>query len=132
MTGKQRVFTRWEVTYTAEELTDLIKRRTGVDFGLVEDLVPLERGTSGRIFRLKITGTKQTLIIGKDLLIRKALSNLPLVTPRLSFPLSGILVFYTEQGWGHGVGLCQIGGAVMAAKGYAYKDILQHYYRAPE
>jgi len=121
-------FYRWEVTYTAEEITDLIKKRIGVDFGLVEELIPLERGTSGRISRLKIVGTKQTLIIGKDLLIRKALSESHLYSSAFIPVKRGDTFILYGAGWGHGVGLCQIGGAVMAAKGYAYKDILQHYY----
>jgi len=115
------------MTLTAEELTDLIKRRIGVDFGLVEELIPVERGTSGRISRLKIVGTKQTLVIGKDLLIRKALSESHLYSSAfIPVKREGIFTLY-GAGWGHGVGLCQIGGAVMAAKGYVYIEILQHY-----
>ncbi len=121
-------FYRWEVAYTFEELSDLIKRRIGVDFGLVQELIPLERGASGRICRLKIVGTKKTLIIGKDLLIRKALSESHLYSSAF-IPVKrsdGFLLY--GAGWGHGVGLCQIGGAVMASHGYSYKQILQHYY----
>ena len=70
-----RGFYRWEVFYTFDQISDLIKRRTGVDFGQVQELIPLERGASGRISRLEVRGTLQTLIIGKDLLIRKALSE---------------------------------------------------------
>jgi len=121
-------FYRWEVTYTASALTALIKKRIGVDFGMVEELIPVERGTSGRISRLKIKGTKKTLIIGKDLLIRKALSESHLYSSAfIPVKREDTFILY-GAGWGHGVGLCQIGGAVMAAKGYAYKDILQHYY----
>ncbi|HHV04317.1 MAG: SpoIID/LytB domain-containing protein [Bacteroidales bacterium] len=121
-------FYRWEVFYTFEEISDLIKRRTGVDFGQVQELIPLERGTSGRIVRLEIKGTLRTLIIGKDLLIRKALSESHLYSSAfIPVKRSDGFVLY-GAGWGHGVGLCQIGGAVMASHGYSYKQILQHYY----
>ena len=121
-------FYRWEVFYTFEELSDLIKRRIGVDFGLVQELIPVERGSSGRICRLKIVGTKQTLIIGKDLLIRKALSESHLYSSAF-VPVkrsTGFMLY--GAGWGHGVGLCQIGGAVMASHGYTYKQSREHYY----
>lgn len=121
-------FYRWEVFYTFDQISDLIKRRIGVDFGQVQELIPLERGTSGRISRLEIRGTLRTLIIGKDLMIRKALSESHLYSSAF-VPVrrsDGFLLY--GAGWGHGVGLCQIGGAVMASGGYSYKQILQHYY----
>ncbi|MFA7458165.1 MAG: SpoIID/LytB domain-containing protein [Bacteroidales bacterium] len=123
-----RGFYRWEVFYTFDQISDLIKRRTGVDFGQVQELIPLERGASGRISRLEVRGTLQTLIIGKDLLIRKALSESHLYSSAfVPVKRSDGFVLY-GAGWGHGVGLCQIGGAVMASRGYSYKQILQHYY----
>jgi stage II sporulation protein D len=125
-------FFRWKVVYTQSELSTLVRERTGIDFGTVTALEPLTRGTSGRIVRLKITGERQTMIIGKELEIRKALSKTHLYS-------SAFFVETTEQdgeplfilhgaGWGHGVGLCQIGAAVMGASGYTYRDILAHYF----
>jgi stage II sporulation protein D len=126
-------FFRWKVSYTQEELSDLIRTRTGIDFGTVSDLLPLERGASGRIIRLKIVGKEKTMVIGKELEIRKALSKSHLYSS----------CFFVEKtvgdkvtrfvlhgaGWGHGVGLCQIGAAVMGSKGYSYREILMHYFR---
>ena len=123
-------FYRWEVGYSNEELSALIRQKTGVDYGTVTDLIPLQRGVSGRIIRLKIVGSKKTQVIGKELEIRRALSTSHLyssafIVTRLAdggFLLHG-------AGWGHGVGLCQIGAAVMAHQGYSYREILEHYYR---
>ncbi|HKM31252.1 MAG: SpoIID/LytB domain-containing protein [Bacteroidales bacterium] len=123
-----KAFYRWEVSYTSEELGDLIKNRIGEDLGCIEDLIPLERGSSGRISKLKIIGSKRTLTIGKELLIRKALSPTHLYSSAfVPVKRSYGFVLY-GAGWGHGVGLCQIGGAVMASRGYSYKEILAHYY----
>ena len=126
-------FFRWEVKYTSEELSSLIRERTGIDFGTVTDLKPLERGTSGRIIRLKITGTKNTLVIGKELEIRKTLSKTHLYSSAFIVEKQhdGNMVTFRLKGagWGHGVGLCQIGAAVMGAQGYNYRQILEHYYR---
>ena len=106
-----------------------------MDFGRIKSLEPLERGKSGRISLLKIIGEKRTFTIGKELEIRKVLSQTHLYssaftvdTPELDedgYPKKFIL---NGHGWGHGVGLCQIGAAVMGAKGIAYNDILAHYY----
>ncbi len=121
-------FYRWKVDFTTDGLSELIRRRTGIDFGTVTDMEPLERGTSGRIKRLKVTGTKRTMILGKELEIRHALSESHLYSSAFvvekrpeGFTLYG-------AGWGHGVGLCQIGAAVMGAKGYDYRQILAHYF----
>lgn len=128
-------FYRWEVIYSQKELAELIALNTGIDFGKILALKPIERGTSGRIIRLKIIGTNHNMIIGKELEIRKTLSTSHLyssaftVTPHdenndgvpQRFTISG-------AGWGHGVGLCQIGAAVMAEKSYGYKEILKHYF----
>ena len=128
-------FYEWRVEYTQEELTELVNRKTKLDLGDILDLVPLDRGESGRIWRLQIVGSKRTFIIGKELEIRRALSETHLYssafkvekvqTPNLKFILKG-------RGWGHGVGLCQIGAAVMGEKGYDYDDILLYYYRGAE
>ena len=122
-------FFRWRVSYTAAELSDLVREKTGEDFGTITDLQPLERGASGRITSLRIVGTERTLTVGKELEIRRILSPSHLRS-------SAFIVERTQDGftlhgagWGHGVGLCQIGAAVMAARGYDYKSILTHYYR---
>ena len=155
-------FYRWRVEYTAEELRQIILERTGEDYGEIRDLIPLERGVSGRICRLRIVGSKKTKIIGKELEIRKTLSRSHLyssafVVEKVYCPASGAeKVCEAEHrlnkksdagqsileaegrapakfilhgaGWGHGVGLCQIGAAAMGARGYDYRTILQHYY----
>ncbi|MBD5229641.1 MAG: SpoIID/LytB domain-containing protein [Bacteroidales bacterium] len=130
-------FYRWEVTATSEELAETIRSKSGIDFGDIVDLTPLDRGPSGRLYRLKITGTKRTLIVGKELEIRRLLSPTHLYS-------SAFIVEKTEKigdgdkkittftlrgaGWGHGVGLCQIGAAAMSEAGYGFKQILAHYY----
>jgi stage II sporulation protein D len=126
-------FYRWRVSYTQEELSELVKIRTGIDFGTITDLDPLERGVSGRILRLKIQGTKKTMVIGKELEIRKALSKSHLysscfIVEKLVVKKETTFILH-GAGWGHGVGLCQIGAAVMGAKGYSYHEILMHYFR---
>ena len=136
-------FYRWTVSYTQEQLSELVNRKLKDDFGLITDLQPLERGKSGRIWKLRIVGTKKSMTIGKELEIRRALSESHLyssafevekVTSRLSslttrhsptFVLHG-------KGWGHGVGLCQIGAAVMGEQGKKYDEILLFYYRNAE
>lgn len=127
-------FYRWQVIYTQEELAELIHRKSGIDFGQILDLVPLERGGSGRIVRLKIIGSQRSLIIGKELEIRRTLSESHLyssafvVDKELSANGVPTCFILTGAGWGHGVGLCQIGAAVMGAKGYTYDAILTHYF----
>ena len=121
-------FYRWRVEYTPEELSALILKRIGIDFGLVTDLIPVERGTSGRLIKLKIVGSKRTLTIGKELEIRKALSPSHLYSSAFVVLKENGKFVLVGAGWGHGVGLCQIGAAVMGAPGYKYKDILLHYY----
>ncbi|MCF0167827.1 MAG: SpoIID/LytB domain-containing protein, partial [Bacteroidales bacterium] len=150
-------FYRWKVEYTQQEISELIRRRTGIDFGSIIDLVPVARGTSGRIWKLKILGTKRTRIIGKELAIRRALSPTHLYSsafvvekPSVAIvsQITGKVLSEEEiasgkyvslaaapekfilygAGWGHGVGLCQIGAAVMGEQGYDYREILEHYY----
>ncbi len=128
-------FYRWQVTYTQQQLSELIARKLGIDFGQIVDLVPIERGRSARITRLKIVGTRKTMNVGKELEIRRALSESHLyssafVVDRHDIGADGIPASLTivGAGWGHGVGLCQIGAAVMGEKGYAYDAILLHYY----
>lgn len=127
-------FYRWTVTYTQQELHDLLLTKTGIDFGDIIDLEPLARGTSGRIFKLKIVGSKRTLTIGKELEIRKTLSKSHLFSSAFSIEKEGEDLIPTQfvlhgSGWGHGVGLCQIGAAVMGEQGFKYKEILLHYYK---
>jgi len=128
-------FYRWKRQYSQEALAELISRKTGRDFGSIIDLVPAERGPSGRLKKLKIVGTKLTLTIGKELEIRKTLSESHLfssafVVDKLNVVegIPGEFVL-TGAGWGHGVGLCQIGAAMMSEKGYKYDEILMHYFR---
>jgi SpoIID/LytB domain protein len=89
---------------------------------------PLERGASGRIVKLRIEGSLRTLVVGKELEIRRLLSDSHLKSSAFEVRIEGETVTLEGRGWGHGVGLCQIGAAVMASKGYTYKEILQHYY----
>ena len=127
-------FHDWQVTYTAEELSDIIRTKSGIDFGQITDLIPLHRGPSGRIDQLKIVGTKHTEVIGKELKIRLWLSKTCLysswfeVEKTLNSQLSILNFQLTGHGWGHGAGLCQIGAAVMAAEGHSYEEILNYYY----
>ena len=128
-------FYRWKVEYTQEELANLIHERTGIDYGRIRDLQPVARGTSGRLYRLRIVGEKRERIIGKELTIRYALSPSCLYSSAFvvekheingdGYPAKFVL---RGAGWGHGAGLCQIGAAVMGAKGYDYKQILLHYF----
>ena len=136
-------FYRWTVSYSQQELSELIRKRSGIDFGEIIDLIPVERGTSGRIVRLKIVGTLRTVTIGKELEIRRTLSSSHLYssaflidkkyqkagnekeTGNKKIPSRFIII---GAGWGHGVGLCQIGAAMMGEQGYNYKEILSHYY----
>lgn len=126
-------FYRWTVVYSQKELSALVAERSGIDFGLVEELVPVERGASGRIVRLKIVGSKETRVVGKELEIRKWLSKSHLyssafVVDKLT-DTSGEQQFVLKgAGWGHGVGLCQIGAAMMGEKGYGCEEILAFYY----
>ncbi len=128
-------FYRWKVKYTQQELAQLLKERSGLDFGNIINIEPLSRGTSGRIYRLKIQGSQRTFTFGKELEIRKVLSSSHLYSSafvvRFGKVIAGIPETFTfvGAGWGHGVGLCQIGAAVMAERGYDYKAILQHYFK---
>ena len=124
-----RDFYRWEQRYSRAELSELVHRRTGIDFGTILSLEPVETGPSGRIKYLRITGTLRTEVIGKELAIRRALSESHLKSSAFEVIQDGGSVLLKGRGWGHGVGLCQIGAAVMADRGYDYREILKHYYR---
>ena len=131
-------FYRWKVEYSQTEISELLVRRSGIDFGEIIDLVPVLRGESGRLIELKIVGTKQTKTFGKELEIRKWLSNSHLYSSAFVIDKSEIIDNIPQHftligaGWGHGVGLCQIGAAVMGEKGYRYNEILLHYFRGAE
>ncbi len=131
-------FYRWKVEYTQEQLSELIKERSGIDFGNIFDLQPLARGTSGRIYKLKIIGDKHVFTIGKELEIRRTLSRSHLYSSAFVVTKHDIINGIPQKfilhgaGWGHGVGLCQIGAAVMGEKGFSYTRILQHYFKEAE
>ena len=132
-------FYNWEVDLKQEEIGELLKERFGIDFGQVLELVPIERGPGGHLSKLKIVGTEHTMTIGKELEIRRALSESHLLSSAFEaspyyndgeeipagFTLNG-------RGWGHGVGMCQIGAAVMGQQGHPYQDILKFYYRGTD
>jgi SpoIID/LytB domain protein len=127
-------FYRWQVIYKRQDLQEIIRRKSGIDFGSLQNIIPLERGPSGRIVKLKIEGSKRVVVVGKELEIRRWLSESHLLSS--AFIVSKTKVAdgsvesytFTGGGWGHGVGLCQIGAAVMATKGFNAEEILAHYF----
>ena len=128
-------FYRWKVEYTSNELSALLLKRSGHDFGDILDMVPIERGASGRLIKLKIIGSKKTLTVGKELEIRRWLSESHLYSSAFTVEKKSVVDGVPEKfvlhgaGWGHGVGLCQIGAAVMGSQGYKYDEILHHYFK---
>src|SRR5262249_33213546 len=129
---------RWRVEYSQDELSDILRSRYGLDFGAIRDLKALERGLSGRIIKLKIDGEKRSLVIGKELEIRRGLSRSHLYSSAFvvrakqnsaGYPTGFSII---GAGWGHGVGLCQIGAAVLADRGTAHQAILSHYFKSAE
>ena len=127
-----RDFHDWEVRYTRDEAGALVEAATGVEIGSVQSLEPLLRGDSGRIVSLRITGTRGSVTVGKELAIRKALSPNCLKSSNFEASFQGDTLVLKGNGWGHGVGLCQIGAAAMAAAGHSCAEILSHYYRSSE
>lgn len=125
-------FYRWKVEYDRDVLSDLIGRKSGRAIGRLKNLEPLERGASGRIVKLRIVGETSSLTVGKELEIRRLLSETHLKSSAFEVEMTGEKVILHGSGWGHGVGLCQIGAAVMASKGYDYLSILRHYYPGTE
>ncbi len=132
-------FYRWTVSYTQQQLSELVARKSGIDFGEIVDLVPLDRGKSGRIIRLQIVGTKQKLVVGKELEIRKWLSESHLYSSaftveKVSSKNSNVpnQFILHGAGWGHGVGMCQIGAAVMSQKGFSATEIVEHYFKGAD
>jgi len=148
-------FFRWKVRYGRDEVSKLIEERSGCKIGRLRALVPILRGVSGRLIKMEIVGDNDSLIVGKELIIRRYLSESHLkssafvvdyydaqdnlipskaieMASKTGKPLDFDHLVLTGAGWGHGVGLCQIGAAVMAYNGYNYKQILQHYYPGSE
>ena len=133
-----RDFFRWKIEYAREELEMILQEKSGFDFGTLQNIVPLHRGPSGRISRLKIVGSKKSIIVGKELEIRRWLSRSHLYSSAFVVKVHrdklgeiDRFVLY-GSGWGHGVGLCQIGAAVMASKGFTAGEILNHYFPGTE
>ena len=125
-------FFHWTVDYTSQQLSELISRKLKDDFGEIVSLIPVARGKSGRIWKLRIEGTKKSMTIGKELEIRRALSETHLYSSAFDVEKTATGFRLTGRGWGHGVGLCQIGAAVMGEQGHSYDDILLFYYRNAE
>jgi SpoIID/LytB domain protein len=131
-------FFRWKVEYTQKQLVHILHTKSEIDFGMLIDLVPLSRGPSGRIIKLKVVGSKRTIIVGKELEIRRWFSKSHLHSSafivKIERDAKGVPAKFTlfGAGWGHGVGLCQIGAAVMAEKGYKAEEIVKHYFRKGE
>ena len=121
-------FFRWKQEYDRAELSEIFRSRSGMEIGTITGLKPLKRGPSGRIMLLEVTGTEGSAVIGKELTIRKFLSKSHLKSSAFVVKEDGDKITFYGAGWGHGVGLCQIGAAVMSVRGYKYKDILSHYY----
>jgi SpoIID/LytB domain protein len=131
-------FYRWKVEYSQTEIAELIQRKSKIDFGDILDLIPIERGHSGRLIKLKVVGSNKTLIVGKELEIRKILSNSHLYSSAFIVDKENVVdgipqkFVLTGAGWGHGVGLCQIGAAVMGEMGFSFDVILLHYFKNAE
>jgi SpoIID/LytB domain protein len=124
-----KAFSRWTLEYPRTELEEILREKSGFDFGTLQDIIPLRRGPSGRIIRLRIVGSKRTVVVGKELEIRRWLSRSHLQSSAFLVTFEAGRVILHGAGWGHGVGLCQIGAAVMATRGFAAEEILRHYFR---
>ncbi len=125
-------FFRWTIEYSREELEEILQEKSGVDFGNLKEIVPLQRGPSGRISQLKIVGSKRSMVVGKELEIRRWLSSSHLYSSAFIVTFEADRFIFHGAGWGHGVGLCQIGAAVMATRGFSAEQILKHYFRRVE
>ncbi len=133
-----KAFFRWKVEYSRQELEEILREKSGIDFGALKEIQPLSRGPSGRIYRLRIVGSKRSVVVGKELEIRRWLSRSHLYSSafivKAEYNSQGEVerfVFH-GAGWGHGVGLCQIGAAVMADRGLTAEEILKHYFTGAE
>jgi len=121
-------FFRWRIEYSRTELEEILRDKSGFDFGTLKEIVPLRRGPSGRISLLKIVGSKRSMVVGKELEIRRWLSRTHLYSSAFIVTAEAGRFILHGAGWGHGVGLCQIGAAVMAIQGFSAEDILNHYF----
>ena len=135
---EKKGFFRWKIEYPREELEEILREKSGSDFGTLKEVAPLRRGPSGRISRLKIVGSKKSMVVGKELEIRRWLSRSHLYSSAFAVtvkhnPRGEVERFILHgAGWGHGVGLCQIGAAVMASRGFSAGHILKHYFSGTE
>jgi stage II sporulation protein D len=125
-------FFRWRVEYSRRELEEILREKSGFDFGTLREIIPLHRGPSGRISRLRIVGSKRSVVVGKELEIRRWLSRSHLYSSAFVVEPEAMRFVFHGAGWGHGVGLCQIGAAVMATRGFSAEEILNHYFREIE
>jgi SpoIID/LytB domain protein len=125
-------FFRWRIEYPRGELEEILREKSGFDFGALKEIVPLRRGPSARISRLKIVGSKRSIVVGKELEIRRWLSRSHLYSSAFVVTSEVERFIFHGAGWGHGVGLCQIGAAVMATQGFLAEKILRHYFRGVE
>jgi len=125
-------FFRWRVECSRQELEEILREKSGFDFGTLQKIVTLKRGPSGRISRLKIIGSKRSIVVGKELEIRRWLSRTHLYSSAFVVRVEADRFIFNGAGWGHGVGLCQIGAAVMATRGFSAEQILKHYFRGIE
>jgi SpoIID/LytB domain protein len=125
-------FFRWRIEYFREELEELLREKSGLDFGTLKEIAPLRRGPSGRISKLKVVGSKKTVVVGKELEIRRWLSRSHLYSSAFVVTVEAGRFVFHGAGWGHGVGLCQIGAAVMATQGFSAEKILKHYFKGIE
>jgi stage II sporulation protein D len=125
-------FFRWKVEYPRGELEEILREKSSFDFGTLKQIVPLRRGSSARISRLKIIGSKRSMVVGKELEIRRWLSRSHLYSSAFVVTVEAERFTFYGAGWGHGVGLCQIGAAVMAAQGFSAEQILKHYFQGIE
>jgi SpoIID/LytB domain protein len=127
-----KAFFRWRVEYSRAELEEILKDKSGFDFGTLKEIVPITRGPSGRMSRVKIVGSKRGIVVGKELEIRRWLSRTHLYSSAFIVKVEAGRFIFHGAGWGHGVGLCQIGAAIMATQGFSAEEILKHYFRGVE
>jgi stage II sporulation protein D len=124
-----KAFFRWKVEYSHADLEEILQEKSGLNFGTLKEIIPITRGPSARISRLKIVGSKRSVVVGKELEIRRWLSRTHLYSSAFVVTMEGGRFTFHGAGWGHGVGLCQIGAAVMATQGFPAEEILKHYFQ---
>ncbi len=132
--ARSEKYFRWHVSYSHRELEEIIRRKSGEDIGTLLDIIPLKRGVSGRLMEIEIQGTHRNLLVQRELNIRRILSPSYLYSACFTIEIDTtengqpVNFHFHGAGWGHGVGMCQVGAGVMAAEGKGYKQILRHYY----